>query len=89
MKTQLTNQQIDKIKDTLAKARLGQSTLAALGASHDLAQSAGLQGTAAELRAHIRSMAADRAEPHRSAGRDVFTGVVSGIVTSLLMEGIL
>lgn len=73
------------VKDTLAKARLGQSSLADLGAAHDLAQAAGLPGTAAELRAHIRAVAADKAEAHKAAGRDVFTGVVSGIVTHMLL----
>lgn len=77
------------VKDTLAKARLGQSSLADLGAAHDLAQASGLPGTAAELRSHIRALAADKAEAHKSAGRDVFTGIVSGIVTTVIMEGLL
>jgi hypothetical protein len=85
----LTDSEVAKVKDTLAKARLGQSTLADLGAAHDICQSADLAGTAAELRSHIRAMAADRGEAHRAAGRDVFTGVVSGIVTHMLMEGML
>ena len=85
----LTVPEVTHVKDTLAQARLGQSTLADLGAAHDLAQAAGLPGTAAELRAHIRSLAADKAEAHKSAGRDVFTGIVSGIVTTVIMEGLL
>jgi chromosome condensin MukBEF ATPase and DNA-binding subunit MukB len=85
MKSRLTDLQIAKIKSTLTRARSGQSTLADLGAAHDLCQSADLAGTAAELRSHIRAMAADKAETHRAAGRDVFTGVVSGIVTHMLL----
>jgi hypothetical protein len=89
MKHKLTDLEIEKIKQTLSRARQGQSTLAELGAVHDLCQSAELPGTASELRAHIRAMAADKAEAHKAAGRDVFTGVVSGIVTHVLMEGML
>jgi hypothetical protein len=89
MKRKLTDPEVSKIRQTLSQARLGQSTLADLGAAHDLCQSAELAGTAAELRSHIRAMAADKAEVHRAAGRDVFTGVVSGIVTHMLMEGLL
>lgn len=85
----LTDHEVSRVKDTLAKARFGQSTLADLGAAHDLCQAAGLAGTAAELRSHVRAVAADKAEAHRTAGRDVFTGVVSGIVTTIIMEGLL
>lgn len=85
----LTDHEVSRVKDTLAKARAGQSTLADLGAVHDLCQAAGLAGTAAELRSHIRAVAADKAEAHRAAGRDIFTGVVSGIVTTMIMGRIL
>ena len=89
MKRQLTGSEIEKIKLTISRARSGQSTLADLGAVHDLCQSAGLAGTAAELRSHIRAVAADKAEAHRAAGRDVVTGVISGIVATMITKGLL
>jgi hypothetical protein len=81
----LTRDQATQLKHTMEIAREGRATLAQLGAAHDLAQNAGLPGCAAELRAHVRALAADHHEPHRTACRDVAMGVVSGIVTHVLL----
>ena len=81
----LTRDQVAQLKHTMEIAREGRATLAQLGAAHDLAAGAGLPGCAAELRAHVRALAADHHEPHRTAGRDVAVGVVSGIVTHVLL----
>ena len=86
--TKLTPDQTTKLRHTMQVAREGRATLGQLGAAHDLAAGAGLPGCAAELRAHVRAVAADHHEPHRTAGRDVAMGVVSGIVTHVLLGGL-
>jgi hypothetical protein len=85
--TKLTTEQVSAIKTAVGLAREGRASLGQLGAAHDLAQSAGLTGCAAEIRAHVRALAADRAEPRRRAVGDVLTGVVSGIVTHAILGG--
>jgi hypothetical protein len=84
----LSKDQAAQLRHAIKIAREGRATLAQLGAAHDLAAGAGLPGCAAELRAHVRALAADHHEPHRTAGRDVAMGVVSGIVTHVLLGGI-
>lgn len=84
-----TPSEISQIRDTLTRARGGRASLAELGAAHDLCAKSNLPGCAAELRAHVRAVAADHHEPHRTAGKDIFTGVVSGIVTHVLLGGLL
>lgn len=86
--TKLTSDQSAQLKHTMQVAREGRATLGELGAAHDLAAGAGLPGCAAELRAHVRAVAADHHEPHRTAGRDVAVGVVSGIVAHMLLGGL-
>ena len=85
MNTPLTKDQVSQLRSVIQKARGGRATLSELGAAHDLATGAGLPGCAAELRAHVRAVATDRAAPHRAAGREVAVGVVSGIVTHVLL----
>ena len=84
-----TPNEISQIKTTLARARGGRATLTELAAAHELCERFHLPGCAAELRAHVRAVAADHHEPHRTAGKDIFTGVVSGIVTHVLLGGLL
>ncbi len=88
--TSLTPDQVRQIRRAIEDAREGRATLAELGAAHDLCQGAKppLPGCAAELRAHIRELAKDRHEPRDSVARDVFTGVVSGIVTTAILGGL-
>jgi len=85
----LSPTEVSQLKATIAKARGGRASLTELGAAHDLCDRSGLPGCAAELRAHVRAVAADHHEPHRTAGKDIFTGVVSGIVTHVLLGGLL
>lgn len=86
--TKLTTDQASSIREAIALAREGRASLGQLGAAHDLAQAAGLTGCASEIRAHVRALAADRAEPRRRAVGDVLTGVVSGIVTHAILGGL-
>jgi hypothetical protein len=78
----LSPPEVTKLQETLACARLARASLSELGAAHDLAADAGLTGTAAELRWHVRRVVA---EPSPSAARDVLAGVVSGIITHHLL----
>lgn len=87
--TKLTPAQIAQLSHTIEIAREGRATLPQLAAAHEIAQQGELPGCAAELRAHVRAVAADHHEARWSAGRDVFTGVVSGIVTHVLLGGLL
>jgi hypothetical protein len=79
----LTPAEVAKLREVLARARLARASLSELGAAHDLAADAGLPGTATELRWHVRRVVA---EPKPSAARDVFAGVVSGIITHHLLR---
>jgi hypothetical protein len=81
--------EIQLLQDTLKAARGGRATLTQAATAHDLAQAAELVHCSAELRAHIRELAADHSEPKRKAGRDVFTGVVSGVMTHVLLGELL
>jgi hypothetical protein len=67
----LTPSEVAGLQETLARARLARAPL-----------DAGLPGTAAELRWHVRRVVA---EPSPSAARDVLAGVVSGIITHHLL----
>jgi hypothetical protein len=82
---QLTKAQAARLKYTIEIAREGKATLPQLANAHELAQQAGLVNCAAELRAHIRAVAADHDVPHQRAGRDVLTGVISGVITHALL----
>jgi hypothetical protein len=73
---------VTSLQEILTRARLARAPLAELGAAHDLAADAGLAGTAAELRWHVRRVVA---EPAPSPARDVLAGVVSGIITHHLL----
>jgi hypothetical protein len=79
----LTPAEAARVRDTLDRARLARASLSELGAAHDLAADAGLSGTAAELRWHVRRVVAD---PSPNAARDVFAGIVSGIITHHLLR---
>jgi hypothetical protein len=83
--------QISQLRHTIAIAREGRATLPQLAGAHELAQGAGLPGCAAELRAHIRAVAADRDAPiaARPVHHDVALGVISGLMTHVLIRGIL
>jgi hypothetical protein len=79
----LTPAEVEKLRETLARARLARAPLGELGAAHDLAADAGLAGTAAELRWHVRRVVA---EPRPGVTRDILVGLVSGILTSQLVK---
>jgi len=83
----LTDQEFAELQTTVAKARGGRASLLDLARSHQLADKANLPGCAAELRAHIRAVAADHHEPQSRARRDVLMGVVSGVITHVLLRG--
>jgi len=85
----MSNREIDYLKTTLTNARGGRASLLELARAHHLADRANLPGCAAELRAHIRAVAADHHVDAASARRDVFTGVVSGVLTHVLLGGLL
>jgi len=86
--TKLTNSQIVQLQQTLERARDGRATLIELAQAHDLALGAGLTACSAELRAHIRTRAADHDVPHKRSGRDVLTGVISGMLTHAILSGL-
>lgn len=83
MKKNLTPSEVERVRETLGRARLSRAPLADLGAAHDLAADAGLAGVATELRWHVRRVVA---EPSPSPARDVLAGVVSGILTHHLLR---
>lgn len=85
----LTDQEFAELQTTIAKARGGRATLVELARAHLLADESGLPGCAAELRAHIRAVAADHHVGDSSARRDVFVGIVSGVLTHVLLGGVL
>jgi len=85
----LTDQEKSSLRNTLSAAREGRASLLELAKAHHLADRGDLPGCAAELRAHIRAAATDRADRASSARRDVFMGVVSGVLTHVLLGGIL
>jgi hypothetical protein len=82
---QLTKAQTARLKYTIEIAREGKATLPQLANAHELAQGAGLPNCAAELRAHIRAVAADHHEAHHATGQQVATGVISGVITHFLL----
>jgi hypothetical protein len=77
-----------QIQKTIALGRDGRASLVQLAKAHDLCQGAGLTACSAELRAHIRTMAADHDVPHKRSGRDVLTGVISGMITHAILSGL-
>lgn len=89
MSRPLPNKHADELVATVAKARGGRASLIELARAHHIADSAGLAACAAELRAHIRAVAADHHVEQSRARRDVFTGIVSGVLTHVLLGGIL
>lgn len=84
----MKNAQADELIAIVAKARGGRASLIELARAHHIADSAGLSACAAELRAHIRAVAADHHVEQNRTKRDVFTGVVSGVLTHVLLGGI-
>jgi len=85
----MTTEQAKLLKQTIMSARGGRASLLDLARAHELAVEAKLPGCAAELRAHVRAVAADHHVEHSSARRDVFTGIVSGVLTHVLLGGLL
>jgi hypothetical protein len=87
----LSPEQATQLQHTITIAREGRATLPQLADAHELAQRARLPGCAAELRAHIRAVAADRDAPiaARPVHHDVALGVISGLMTHVLIKGIL
>ena len=85
--TSLTPTEIAQLKSTIEIAREGRATMRQRGAAHDIALHAipPLPGCAAELRAHIRALAADHDEGQKALARDVFSGVVSGVITTAIL----
>ena len=88
MMTKLTKQQAASLKHTIELGRDGRSSLPELAAAHEMAEGAGLTACASELRAHIRTMAADHDVPHKRSGRDVLTGIISGMITHAILSGL-
>ncbi len=84
-----TDKEFAELQTTIGKARGGRATLLELARAHQIADESNLPGCAAELRAHIRAVAADHHEPISRAKRDVFMGIVSGVLTHVLLGGIL
>lgn len=82
----LTKEHALGLRETLSRARSGRATLGEVAAAHDLAAAAGLAGTSAELREHLRR----RIDPARarSVSRDVLLGVASGALTHYLLKGL-
>lgn len=80
----LTPTQISEIQKALAEARAGRATLSQLARAHDLAEDACLNGTLGELREHIRRMTPRPV--FRMGGRDILLGVISGVLTHLLLK---
>lgn len=89
MSMPIPNAQADELVATVAKARGGRANLLELARAHHIADASGLSAVAAELRAHIRAVAADHHVEQSRARRDVFTGIVSGVLTHVLLGGIL
>ena len=87
--TKLTTEQGLEIEKTITLGRKGRASLTQLAHAHDLCQGAGLTACSAELRAHIRTMAADHDVAHKRTGRDVLTGVISGMITHAILSGLL
>lgn len=84
-----TDKEFAELQTTIGKARGGRASLIELARAHQIADKSELPGCAAELRGHIRAVATDRHEKTSTARRDVFTGVVSGVLTHILLGGIL
>lgn len=84
----LTKKQALDLKHTIELGRQGRAGLPELAAAHELAQGAGLTACASELRAHIRTVAADHDVPHKRSGRDVLTGIISGMITHAILSGL-
>jgi hypothetical protein len=80
----LTPTEIADIQSVLAQARAGRATLSQLAHAHDLAEDACLNGTLGELREHIRKMTPRPV--FRMGGRDILLGVISGVLTHLLLK---
>jgi len=87
--TKLTKDQSLAIEKTIKLGRDGRASLVQLAKAHELCQGAGLTACSAELRAHIRTMAADHDVAHKRTGRDVLTGVISGMITHAILSGLL
>ena len=85
MKT-LTAAQIAQVQKTLTEARAGRATLTQLAVAHDLATGADLNGCLGELRAHMRSMVP--APPMRAEAKGVLLGIVSGVLTHMLLRDV-
>ena len=86
----LTPAEVAKVRDTLDLARAGRATLVQLAVAHDLANGASLNGCLEELRSHIHRMVTPD-PPHArpvTLGKDLVLGVVSGIVTHLILLNI-
>ena len=87
----LTPAEIATVKNTIDLARKGRATLTQLAVAHDLANSAALSGCLGELRAHIRNMVSPtplHAGPIALTGKDLALGVISGIVTHLILRDV-
>jgi hypothetical protein len=86
--TKLTKEQGLEVQETIKIGRDGRASLVQLAKAHELCQGAGLTACSAELRAHLRTMAADHDVPHKRSGRDVLTGIISGMLTHAILNGI-
>jgi hypothetical protein len=82
--SKITPAVVTKIRDTLDLARSGRATLTQLAVAHDLASNASLNGCLGEIRSHIRGMVSPA--PLHGTTKDIALGVVSGIVTHVILR---
>jgi hypothetical protein len=75
--------EVKTLQDTLVLARVGKASMTQLATAHDLANAASLNGCLGEIRQHIRGIVQPPA--YHAAGKNVALGVVSGILTHMLL----
>lgn len=80
----LSPSEVSAVQNTLVLARAGKATLSQLATAHDLANGASLNGCLGEIRHHIRGIV--QQPPLQSLGKDVALGMVSGVLTHLLLR---
>ena len=87
--TKLSQVEISQLKDTMARARGGRASLPTRGRPRPLRESRTCPAAPPSSGPTCGPWRPTTDEPHRTAGKDIFTGVVSGIVTHVLLGGLL